>query len=58
MPYKVTAKFRAGGDPLKPLLPCVGNYGVVDESGTVRVGDVIYVTKLFEEGVAGEKKEE
>ncbi|KAF9469583.1 MOSC N-terminal beta barrel domain-containing protein [Collybia nuda] len=49
VPYKVLMKFRTGLDPANKLSPCVGCNGVPDREGVIKVGDVVYVQKMWEE---------
>lgn len=47
VPFKVLMKFRTGIDPNHKLKPCVGCNAVPSASGTVKVGDWVYVKKMF-----------
>ena len=40
-------KFRTGIDPTHKLKPCVGCNGVPGRSGSVNVGDWVYVKKVI-----------
>lgn len=47
MPFKVLMKFRTGLDPKNKWNTCVGCYGVPDREGVVKVGDTVFVHKLW-----------
>lgn len=47
VPYKVIMKFRKGIDPVEKMKPCLGCNAVPWGSGTVNVGDDIYVRKMW-----------
>lgn len=47
VPFKVLMKFRTGIDPKHKLKPCVGCNAVPSDSGTVKVGDWVYVKKMI-----------
>jgi len=47
VPYKVTMKFRKGLDPIEKMKPCLGCNAVPWGSGTVNVGDDVYVKKMW-----------
>jgi len=47
VPYKVIMKFRTGIEPVLKLKPCLGCNGVPWGSGTVNVGDDVYVKKMW-----------
>jgi hypothetical protein len=47
VPYKVIMKFRKGIDPVEKMKPCVGCNAVPQASGTIKVGDDVYVKKMW-----------
>ncbi|KAG6810803.1 hypothetical protein H0H92_010281 [Tricholoma furcatifolium] len=58
VPFKVIMKFRTGLHPDEMLAPCVGVNGVMNGSGIINVGDVVYVTKMVPEVGAGPAKDD
>lgn len=42
-------KFRTNKDPIEKMKPCVGSNGVPEAEGVVRVGDLVYITKMLGE---------
>lgn len=42
-------KFRTGLDAMDKLKPCVGCNGVPDGEGVVKVGDAVFVHKMWDE---------
>jgi len=47
VPYKVIMKFRKGIDPIEKMKPCIGCNGVPETDGEVKVGDDVYVKKMW-----------
>lgn len=47
VPYKVIMKFRKGLDPLEKMKPCIGCNAVPSREGVVKVGDDVYVKKMW-----------
>ncbi|EKM77780.1 hypothetical protein AGABI1DRAFT_115040 [Agaricus bisporus var. burnettii JB137-S8] len=47
VPYKVMMKFRKGIDPADKMKPCFGCNGVPKGEGEMKVGDTVYVKKMW-----------
>ncbi|KAF9469582.1 MOSC N-terminal beta barrel domain-containing protein [Collybia nuda] len=49
VPFKVLMKFRTGLDPENKLNACVGCNAMPDREGILKVGDPVYVQKMWDE---------
>lgn len=47
VPYKVMMKFRKEIDPVEKMKPCLGCNGVPEGEGEIKVGDTVYVKKMW-----------